>query len=101
MVRAYRLVASVERQQPEDVAHATMSGSTKDRLVAKQEPGRPEGSKAGVREKRLGLRKQDEDVEYQSDLEKAFANFFGQLVKEWNPCYTDDGQWRYRCDEEI
>ena len=32
MVRMYRLVSSVERTRPDDVAHAAMTGSTKDRL---------------------------------------------------------------------
>ena len=28
-------------------------------------------------------------------------SFFGRMVKEWNPTYTDGGEWRYKWDEEI
>ena len=41
------------------------------------------------------------EVSKQSDLEKRFAEFFGRLVSEWNPCYSETGQCRYRWDEEI
>ena len=37
----------------------------------------------------------------QSDLEKKFDEFFGRMVKEWNPCYADGGEWRYKWDDEI
>ena len=37
----------------------------------------------------------------QSDLEKLFAEFFDGVVSEWNPCFTEDGRWRYKWDDEI
>ena len=37
----------------------------------------------------------------QSDLENLFSDFFGGIVKEWNPCFTDAGVCRYVWDAEI
>ena len=42
-----------------------------------------------------------EERQLQSDLEKLFAEFFDGVVSEWNPCFTEDGRWRYKWDDEI
>ena len=34
-------------------------------------------------------------------MERLFAEFFEGVVSEWNPCFTEDGRWRYKWDEEI
>ena len=41
------------------------------------------------------------DEQSQSFMEREFAKFFEGMVSEWNPCYSDDGCWRYKWDEEI
>ena len=40
-------------------------------------------------------------VQKQSDMEHAFAAYFGDLVSEWNPCCDDDGKVRFLWDEEL
>ena len=30
-----------------------------------------------------------------------FWKFFKHRVSEWNPCFTGDGRWRYKWDEEV
>ena len=40
-------------------------------------------------------------VQSQAAMEEEFFNFFGELVSEWNPCYSTDGRARYTWDEEI
>ena len=47
------------------------------------------------------LKPENENKQSQSALEKEFDAFFGNMVSEWNPCYSDGGQWRYKWDEEI
>ena len=47
------------------------------------------------------LRPEVEHVDLQSRLERQFADFFGGVVSEWNPCYDDEGRCRYQWDEEI
>jgi len=71
--------------------------------------GRPKGVHDGVQEERmtapladLGIMKpENEEKQLQSSLEQQFAAFFKHVVSEWNPCKSDDGQWRYTWDEEI
>ena len=60
------------------------------------------GAQTGVRDARLQAKgKVVAGVQLQSDLEKKFDEFFGRMVKEWNPCYADGGEWRYKWDEEL
>ena len=40
-------------------------------------------------------------VQSQAAMEDEFWNYFGELVSEWNPCYSADGKARYTWDEEI
>ena len=40
-------------------------------------------------------------VQNQSDMERVFADYFSELVSEWNPCYDDDGNARFRWDEDV
>ena len=47
------------------------------------------------------MKPENEEKQSQSKLEKLFAEFFQGVVSEWNPCFTDDGRWRYKWDEEI
>ena len=47
------------------------------------------------------LKSERENEQSQSALEKEFDKFFRNVVSEWNPCYSDGGQWRYKWDEEI
>jgi len=42
-----------------------------------------------------------EEVKTRSALEDEFYEFFKDIVCEWNPCYTEDGSWRYRWEEDI
>ena len=50
----------------------------------------------------LGIMKPEhEEKQLQSALERQFAEFFDGVVSEWNPCFTEDGRWRYKWDEEI
>ena len=44
---------------------------------------------------------QNAHVQNQSDMERVFADYFGDLVSEWNPCYDDDGNVRYKWDEDV
>ena len=47
------------------------------------------------------MKPENEEVQTQSGLEQAFAQFFEGVVSEWNPCFTEDGQWRYKWDKEF
>ena len=40
-------------------------------------------------------------VQSQSAMEEEFFQYFGELVSEWNPCFSTDGRARYTWDEEI
>ena len=40
-------------------------------------------------------------VQSQASMEEEFWKYFGELVSEWNPCYSTDGRVRYTWDEEI
>ena len=40
-------------------------------------------------------------VQNQSDMERIFAEYFGDLVSEWNPCCGDDGEVRFFWDEDV
>ena len=40
-------------------------------------------------------------VKTRSTLEDEFYEFFKDIVCEWNPCFSEDGQWRYKWDEEL
>ena len=42
-----------------------------------------------------------EGVKTRTALENEFYEFFKDIVTEWNPCFSEDGQWRYKWDEEI
>ena len=39
-------------------------------------------------------------VQNQSDMERAFAAYFGDLVSECNPCCDDEGNARFLCGED-
>ena len=41
------------------------------------------------------------DVQLQAQTKHVFAEYFGGLVSEWNPCYDADGNVRYFWDEEV
>ena len=43
----------------------------------------------------------NEGVKMRSVLEDEFYNFFKDVVCEWNPCYSEDGRWRYKWDDDI
>ena len=47
------------------------------------------------------MKPENEEVQTHSGLEQAFAEFFKGVVSEWNPCFTEDGQWRYKWDKEL
>ena len=76
---------------------------------ASRRGGRPGDVRSGAREERvsaplvdLGVMKpENEDKQSQSALEREFAQFFEGIASEWNPCFADDGRWRYKWDEEI
>jgi len=95
----YRRVAAVVRPRSEQVAATARCGRR----------GRPDGVGAGQGLAQMiaspaaadVFHERNRDVRLQSDLESSFAEFFGGMVSEWNPCYADNGQWRYRWDEEI
>ena len=40
-------------------------------------------------------------MQSQAAMEEEFWKYFGELVSEWNPCYSTDGKARYTWDEEI
>ena len=40
-------------------------------------------------------------VEDQSHMERVFAAYFSELVSEWNPCCDDNGNVRYKWDQEV
>jgi len=40
-------------------------------------------------------------LQNQSDMERAFARFFGDPVSEWNPCYDDGGCRRFLWDQDV
>ena len=92
------------------------SSDVKYRLLAPEskpvgEVSRDKGKRrwAEIRDARMGgdmldlgiLKPENEEKQLQSSLEEQFADFFEGVVSEWNPCFTDDGQWRYKWDEEI
>lgn len=72
-------------------------------------PAERKGWRWGDRQARLDgdvvdlgiLKPEEEEQQLQSSLEKQFAEFFEGIVSEWNPCYTEDGRWRYKWDTEI
>jgi hypothetical protein len=37
----------------------------------------------------------------QAAWEKVFSEFYGGMVSEWNPCFSDDGAVRYLWDDEL
>ncbi len=41
------------------------------------------------------------DTQKQSEMERVFAAYFGDLVSEWNPCFGEDGGARYFWDEDV
>ena len=47
------------------------------------------------------LKRADAEGRDRSALQAEFDAFFSGMVSEWNPCYTDDGQCRYRWDAEL
>ena len=47
------------------------------------------------------LKRSDAEGQDRSALQAEFDAFFSGIVSEWNPCYTDDGQCRYRWDAEL
>ena len=47
------------------------------------------------------LREKAKDVESQRQKEEEFWAYFGRLVSEWNPCFDDDGEFRYVWDAEV
>ena len=47
------------------------------------------------------LKRSDAEGRERSALQAEFDAFFSGMVSEWNPCYTEDGQSRYRWDEEL
>eukprot|EP00959_Pyramimonas_sp_CCMP1952_P379286 7945115-Pyramimonas_sp.AAC.1 len=66
--------------------------------------GARERGRRGVRDRRLGpeaprdlgvLKPEMEHVDVQSRLEQQFADFFGGVVSEWNPCYDNCGRCRF------
>ena len=40
-------------------------------------------------------------VQSQADMEKEFHEYFGGLVREWNPCFDEDGRARFVWDESV
>ena len=64
------------------------------------EPSRAERMEEPLVDLRV-MKPENEDVQTQSWLETQFAKFFKGIVSEWNPCFTEDGQLRYRWDEEL
>lgn len=42
----------------------------------------------------------DKDVQSQAAMEEEFWKYFGDIVSEWNPCFSDDGVSRFVWDEE-
>ena len=64
----------------------------------------------GISRKWLGLvvlavpdtrRGHNAKVDDQSHMERVFAEYFGGLVSEWNPCCDDNGNVRYKWDQEV
>ena len=47
------------------------------------------------------MQRADAEGRDRSALQTEFDAFFSGMVSEWNPCYTDDGQCRYRWDAEL
>ena len=47
------------------------------------------------------LKRSEADGRDRSALQEEFDAFFSGMVSEWNPCYTEDGQCRYRWDAEL
>ena len=62
---------------------------------------RLEGEGDGVGAESRIFEERNAKVSKQSDLENMFSDFFGEIVKEWNPCFTDTGACRYVWDAEI
>ena len=44
---------------------------------------------------------QEEKKPKRSEKEKEFWQYFQRLVTSWNPCYDDEGRFRYVWDEEV
>ena len=40
-------------------------------------------------------------MQNQSDMERVFAEYFGDLVSEWNPCCDDEGKVRFFWDDGV
>ena len=40
-------------------------------------------------------------MQSQAAMEEEFWKYFGDLVSEWNPCFTEGGTWRYKWDSEV
>ena len=47
------------------------------------------------------LKRSEADGRDRNALQEEFDAFFSGMVSEWNPCYTEDGQCRYRWDAEL
>lgn len=61
----------------------------------------PRGAKVGGLLDSGILKRKETLADDKSELQEKFDEFFGGMVSEWNPCYSDDGQCRYRWDEEL
>ena len=47
------------------------------------------------------LYEQNGHNQQQSEMERVFARYFGELVSEWNPCFDEEGNARFVWDEDV
>jgi len=76
------------------------AGSKKGRREWRQ--GAVERKRADVQEE-LGRRAKELETEAESvaGTEKKIGAYFCDLVSEWNPCFSEDGEARFQWDEEV
>ena len=47
------------------------------------------------------LYEQGGHAQQQSEMERVFARYFGDLVSKWNPCFDEHGNVRFLWDEDV
>jgi len=93
---------SVAGPESHDKASAKAEGKGKKPRAKRVRTLRIQRSTASVPDaENAGAVGESVKAEKRSDKEEEFWQYFKKLVFEWNPCFDDDGRFRYVWDEEV
>ena len=79
--------------------HDSAASSLPDAGAAAQ--GKKKAEVDANRETKDEEKKREEKAQKRSDAENAFWEYFQRLVSEWNPCFDDEGRFRYVWDGDV